>query len=204
MDTTDNALLQGLNAPVTIDPGSLPFYAGDGQITFNIYLLNKTGSTLSSYNPYTIILNAGLALLAYIDDGTVAGTIYTQQVNFTNDPSLQFFTGALTMNTAALLALIGNSTSASAWLKIAYMQNGLITTILSVQISIGAGANATVGPLPAGLQALSVQAAQQEFLLINGAAGQGPILQSAAGKKGLLYYRDNGDGSASLDIMPLN
>jgi len=207
IDTTANQLLAGLNAPSAIDPTGLPFMLGD-DLNLQVYLLNKTGSTLQSYNPYTIIPNAGLALVVYLDNGQADGTIYTQQISFTNDPGLQFFSGSLSLNTAGLTALLGTATSATCWLHIGYLQNGVMTTVLAVQVSIGVGVYGVTGNALAvvapGLTPLSEQAAVQQFVQVAGPAGQGFILQSPAGKKIFLRVIDNPDGSAEFQASPIN
>ena len=207
VDTTANQLLAGLNAPSAIDPTTLPFMLGD-TLSLQVYLLNKTGSTLQSYNPYTIIPNAGLALVVYLDNGQADGTIYTQQISFANDPGLQFFSGSLSLNTAGLTALLGATTSATCWLHIGYLQNGVMTTVLAVQVSIGVGVygvtNNALAVVAPGLTPLSEQAAVQQFVQVAGPAGQGFILQSPAGKKILLRVIDNPDGSAEFQASPIN
>jgi hypothetical protein len=207
IDTTANQLLQGLNAPNAVEPTSLPFWLGD-TLNLQIYLLNKTGSTLQSFNPYTIISNAGLALVVYIDNGLASGTIYTQQITFTNDPGQQYFYAPLALNTAALATLLGQATSAPAYLHVGYLLNGLMTTVLTVQISIGVGVYGITGGalnvVPIGLTPLSQQAAVQEFVSINGLPGQGFILCSPNGKKILLRVIDNPDLSAEFQASPIN
>ena len=205
VDTTANQLLAGLNAPSAIDPTTLPFMLGD-TLNLQVYLLNKTGSTLQSYNPYTIIPNAGLALVVYLDNGQADGTIYAQQISFTNDPGLQFFSGSLSLG--GLTALLGATTNATCWLHIGYMQNGVMTTVLAVQVSIGVGVygvtNNALAVVAPGLTPLSEQAAVQQFVQVAGPAGQGFILQSPAGKKILLRVIDNPDGSAEFQASPIN
>jgi len=208
VDTTANQLLAGLNAPSAIDPTTLPFNLGD-TINLQVYLLNKTGSTLQSYNPYTIIPNAGLALVVYLDNGLVDGLIYTQQITFTNDPGQQFFYAPLSFsNTGALATLLGSTTEATAWLHIGYLQNGVMTTVLAVQVSIGVGVYGVTGGqlaiVPPGLTPLSEQAAVQQFVQVAGPAGQGFILQSPNGKKFLLQVKDNPDGSGEFQASPIN
>jgi hypothetical protein len=207
IDTTANQLLQGLNAPNAVEPTSLPFWLGD-TLNLQIYLLNKTGSTLQSFNPYTIISNVGLALVVYIDNGLASGTIYAQQITFTNDPGQQFFYAPLSLNKTALATLLGQATSAPAYLHVGYLLNGLMTTVLTVQISIGVGVYGITGGalnvVPIGLTPLSQQAAVQEFVSINGLPGQGFILCSPNGKKILLRVIDNPDLSAEFQASPIN
>ena len=206
IDTTSNGLIAGVNNPFSINPASLPLYYGD-TLNLQIYLMNSTGTTLSSSNPYTVINNAGLQLFVYLDDSIVGGTIYTQQISWASDPTNSYFYSTLSLNTAALQTLLGAATSKTCWLKVGYVENGLQTTVLSVVVTIGVGIPSTSLIVPAGLNALSVEVARTMFLPIDGNPnnpGNGFYLISPAGKKLFVSAFDNPDGTASLQASPVN
>lgn len=203
VDTTANSLIAGLSAPQTVDATKLPIYFGD-TLNLQIYLLNKTGATLASYNPYTIISTAGIQLFVYLDDGTIGGAVYTQQISFATDGNNQYFYAPLALNTMALQTLLGANTSAPLWFKIGYVVNGLITTVLSVQIPINVGLPNTSLVVPPGLTPLSVEVGNTMYVPVNGPKGQGFILTSPDGKQILLHVSDNPDGSAEFRADPIN
>jgi len=206
IDTTANRLVAGPLNPYTIDPRSLPFWFGD-TLSLSVQLLNTEGTGLLSANPFVIIPTAGLQLFAYIDDGLVGGTIYTQQISWNSSPDFSYFFSTLSLNTAALQTLLGANQTATAYLKIGYVQNGLPCTVYSSKITIGVGLPQTNLDVPANLTALSVEVAKAMFVQVNGNPdnpGQGFILISAAGKQCMVYLKDNADGTAELDTLPLN
>lgn len=206
IDTTSNSLIAGVNAPMSVNPASLPLYYGD-TLNLQIYLMNTTGTTLSSSNPYTIINNAGLQLFVYLDDSIVGGTIYTQQISWNADPANSYFYSTLSLNTAALATLLGSATSKTCWMKIGYVENGLQTTVLSVVVTIGVGIPSTSLVVPAGLNALSVEVARTMFVPIDGNPdnpGAGFYLVSPAGKKIFISAFDNPDGTCTLQASPVN
>lgn len=206
IDTTSNSLIAGVNSPLSINPASVPLYYGD-TLSLQVYLLNTTGTTLSGFNPYTVINNAGLQLFVYLDDSIVGGTIYTQQISWSADATNSYFYSTLSLNTAALATLLGSSTSKTCWMKIGYVQGGLQTTVLSVLVTIGVGIPSTSLVVPAGLTALSVEVAATMFVPIDGNPnnpGAGFYLVSPAGKKLFISAFDNPDGTASLQASPVN
>jgi hypothetical protein len=205
IDTTSNGLIAGLNAPVSVNPSSLPFFYGD-TLGLQVYLLNTTSTTLAGSNPYTVINTAGLQLFAYLDNGLagVNNVIYTQQISWATDPTNSYFYSTLSLNTAALQTLLGTATSANCYLQIGYVQNGLQTTVLSIPVTIAVGIPSTNLVVPAGLIPLSVQVAQAMFVPIAGQAGNGFYLISPLGKKLLISAIDNPDGTASLQASPAN
>lgn len=204
IDTTDNALIAGLNAPTTVDPLSLPFLVG-GYLPLNVYLLNKTGSTLQSYNPFIVIPNYGITLVLYITDGTYNGTVYTQQVNFVQDANGQFFSGTLALNTAALGALLAGTTVARPWLMVGYFdQAGTFIPCLTVQILCIPGAPSQTVSVPAGLTPMSVQQADGRYTKVDGDPGAGTIWTSPLGKKFLLRIVDLPGSGAEWQFNPIN
>ena len=204
VDTTSNSLLAGLTAPITINPTSLPLYYGD-TLSLQVYLLNKVSSTLAGSNPYTIINTAGLQLFVYLDDGTITpGNVYTQQISWNTDPTNSYFYSTLALNTNAIQTLIGTGTSGNAVLKIGYIQNGVQTTVLSVNVVIGVGIPPSSIVVPPGLTPLSVQVAQAMFVPIAGQAGNGFYLITPNGKKLFICATDQPDGTAVFQASPVN
>lgn len=201
IDTTSNQILAGFSAPFALNPATLPLWFGD-TLSLQIYLLNTNSSVLAGFNSYTIINNAGLQLFVYLDDGTITpGVIYTQQINWTADPTNSFFYSTLSLNTMALQTLLGTATSAGATLKVGYVQGGLQTTVLSVPVSIGVGLPSTQLVVPAGLTPLSLEVANNLFVHLDGNPnnpGQGIYMYSPLGKKFLLHIIDNLDGTGSF------
>jgi len=206
IDTTNDALLAGYYAPITIDPQSLPFYFGD-TISLKVQLLNKTNTTLAGSNPYTIINTAGLQLFMFLTDGKIGGTIYTQQISWNTDPTFSYFFSTLSLNTLALQTLLGMNTSATCWLQIGYVQNGLPVTVFSQQIVISVGIPATNLVVPAGLTPLSAEVANAMFVHLDGNPnnpGQGFFLVTPNGKKLFICAADNPDGTAVFQANPVN
>ena len=206
IDTTSNTLITGINSPSSINPLTLPIFYGD-TIPVRVTLLNTIGTTLFGQNPYVIIPTTGLQLFLYLDDGTVGGTIYTQQITFTADPTTSFFSSTLALNTAALQALMAGSTIQTASLKIGYIQNGLPVTVFSQTVNIRVGLPAVNLAVAPGLTPLSVEVANATYVHIDGNPnnpGQGFRLISPAGK--ILYVSaiDNADGTATMVETPLN
>ena len=206
IDTTSNSLIAGINAPTSVNPAGIPFYFGD-TLNLSVTLLNTTGTTLSGSNPYTIINTSGAQLFLYLDDGLVAGTIYTQQISWQTDPTNSYFFSSLSLNTNALQTLLGIKTSASCWLKVGYVQNGLQTTVLSALVSIGVGIPSTNLVVPANLTPLSAEVAANLFVHLDGNPnnpGQGFYLVSPAGKKFFVCIADNPDGTGTFQANPVN
>src|SRR5579872_1652398 len=104
VDTTANLLVAGLNSSTPVDPASLPFYFGD-TLSLNIYLLNRTTSPNQQGTQYQVLNNAGLQLFLYLDDGTVAGTVYANQIVWVADANNQYLSAQLALNTLALQTL---------------------------------------------------------------------------------------------------
>lgn len=202
--TTGTGLISGLNSPRPVDPFTLPFLVG-GYLPLNIYLMNKTETTLSSYNPYIVIPNYGLTLVVYINDGTFNGVQYTMQVSFTQDPGGQFFSASLAMNTAGLEALLATATTAQPWLMIAYFdQAGNFVPCLTVEINIIPGAPVATTSVPPGLTPLSLEQADGRYLQVSGPPGQGFVLTSPLGKQFLMRVVDLPGGGAEWQMNPIN
>lgn len=205
IDTTSNSLIAGVNDFSSVDPATLPFFFGD-TLNLQVYLMNKTGTTLSGSNPYTVIVTAGITFFLYFTDGKATATIYTQQISWNSDPANQYFYSTLSLNTAALQTLLGTSTGASCYMKAGYIQNGLQTTVLSAVVNIGVGIPSTNLVVPANLTPLSVEVARAMFVPEDGAPanpGQGFFLLTPNGKKLYIHATDNPDGTASFNADPL-
>lgn len=206
IDTTSNSLIAGLNSLQSVNPSSLPLFYGD-TIQLQVTLLNTTGTTLQSINPYVVIPTAGIQLFLYLDDGVVGGTIYTQQITWSTDPTNTYFYATLSLNTAALTTLLGSSTSANAWLKIGFVQAGYITTVLSSLVKIQVGLPNVALAVPANLTPLSLEVANALFIHADGNQanpGQPVLLVSPNGKIIALTAKDNPDGTAEFDASPVN
>jgi hypothetical protein len=207
INTTNGTLAASQTNASVVDPSSLPLYYGD-TLLLNIYLL-QTPPGYDPANPTASQLQtvplAGLTLYVYMDDGTVNNVIYTQQIAWSVDPTVSFFYASLPLNTAPLLALFANAaTSATVWLKIGYVQNGLTTTVFSEQVTMGVGLPNAPLVVPPGLTPLSVEVAKTMFLQLAGVAGGGFYLISAAGKKVYIANVDQGDGTAAVEASPVN
>lgn len=206
IDTSSNTLLSGIGASAgPVNANTLPLYFGD-TLALQIYLLAPLQNPPPSDFAYQVIETDGLALFLYIDAGTVGGTIYTQQINWTiaNDGEFDYFSGNLSLNTVALEALMGTATSATAWIKIGYIQNGLQTTVFSQQIQITVGLPLVNLTVPPGQTPLSAEVAQQTYLSLQPVNGRALMLSSPLGKIIELVVVDNPDGSASLKENNLN
>jgi hypothetical protein len=205
VDITDNALQFSLSDSTNVNPLSLPFFAGDGGLTLQIYLRQLLQTTQPSQNNFVTVNTAGLTLFAQLDSGSYNGTIYTSQATWVNDPNDTYFLGSFPMNTAAMMDLIGNGTSATAVLRIGFFDEGEPTTVFAQTVNILPGIPTMPLVVPAGLTPLSVQAANGMFVPQNGGNnGQGFSLISPLGKKLFLQAVDNGDGTASFGASPSN
>lgn len=205
IDTQANQLVTGTTSTQTVQPSSIPLFYGD-TLSLVIYLLTKTKSTTRP-NDYdvSIVNTAGLQLFLYLDDGTVSGTIYTQQIVWTPDANNTYFSANLALNTAALLTLIGTSTSgASCWLKIGYVQGGLQTTVLSAQVTVGVGLPTSAVVVPAGQTNVSAEVANATYFPQAPVNGKPLYLASESGKVCALYFVDNPDGTASFQASQVN
>lgn len=213
IDISRNQLLASTVSSQNVDINSLAWFFGDTP-TFNIYLLTPNGGSPSAPQ-FANVLPTGLALFLYLDDGTISGTIYTQQITWTpvitttpvngvQTPSGGYFTANLALNTSALQTLIGGGTSGSCWIKIGYVQNGLPTTILSKQVTINVGLpSPAVIPTPAGQTAISAEVAAQTFVPLIGPAGGTFQMTSANGVVFVVGVIDNGDGTGSFGLSRL-
>jgi hypothetical protein len=207
VNTSNKTLVAGQSSVQTIDPLSLPLFCNDTP-TINVYLLQvplNYNANDPSRSTLQTISTAGLALQMYLDDGKANGAnIYTQQLAFTADPG-GFWTGRLPLNTAALIALLGTSTSAQAYLKIGILDaNGYPITYFAKPVTILAGMPTGAVAVPAGLTPLSVEVANQMFVPKQPVAGQPIYLESGAGKILAMQALDNGDGTASFHADPVN
>jgi hypothetical protein len=203
IDTTSNGLIADVNDASSINPASLPLYFGD-TLSLSVYLMNKVGTTLSGSNPFSVINTAGITFFLYLDDGLVGGTIYTQQISWSTDPTNSYFLSSLSLNTLALQTFLGAATSKSCWMKAGYVQNGLQTTVLSVMVNIGVGIPSVSLVVPAGLTPLSAEVANTTYVQVQGVAGNGFYLVSPSGKKIYIHVADNPDGTATLNSDPVN
>jgi hypothetical protein len=203
IDTTENILISGLNTSGSFDPNKIPFYYGD-TVNLRVYLMDKLQVRFPSDFPYSIIPTTGLQLFLYLDDGTVGGTIYTQQISWATDANSQYFYATLALNTAALATLLGVSTGKTCYLKIGYVQAGLQTTVFSQTINIGVGIPASGLVVPPGLTPLSVEVANATYYPLAPAAGVPLYITSPNGKILIIRAVDQPDGTADMEASPIN
>lgn len=207
IDTTSNTLITGQTSAVPIAPTALQLFFGD-TIQLQVFLFNKPASSSApsiGQFPFSILPTSGLTLYFYLDDGTISGTIYTQQISWTASADGTYFTANLSLNTAALQALIGANTEASCWIKIGYVQGGLPTTVYSQKVTVKVGLPSLSAPsVPAGFTALSVEVGGQLFIPAQPVAGQPILIMSAAGKIIALAAVDQPDGTASFAPSNIN
>jgi hypothetical protein len=206
INTSANQLVAGQNSTQLIEPGSIPLFFGD-TLLLNIYLL-QVPIGWDARNPMASGLETvptnGLQLFFYIDDGTIGGTIYTQQIAFAEDPSQRFFIGTLALNTAALQTLIGANTGAPAWIKIGYVQNGVQTTVLSARVTINVGLPLVALAVPAALTPLSAEVANATYYPQLPVAGMPLLIKSPAGHTFALVAVDNADGTSSTQLNQID
>lgn len=206
IDTTTNTLIQSSQNQAIVSASNLPLFFGD-TIAMTVQLFTRITNAAANVFPFQILSTAGLQLFLYLDDGTIAGTIYTQQITWTADPTNSFFSANLALNTAALQALVTATqpSGANCYLKIGYVQGGVQTTVLSQQVTINVGLpSSAVAPVAPGQTALSTQIAAATYVPINGGnPGQTMTLISPAGHKIELACVDNPDGSHSFQTIDL-
>ena len=204
IDTTDGVLLAGQVGPQLINPLTLPFFYGD-TLTVNIWLYQRLAAASGQTPfPFSLLFNAGLAIQLAIYNGTVAGLLapYAACVNFVPDPTNSYVTGQLSLNTAALEALIGTGTSANAFLCIGYFLNGFTTTVFKGQVNVGVGIVNGPIAIPPQLTPLSEQAAALQFLSIQPVPGQPYYLASASGRVIAITAVDDPNGGVHVDFTP--
>lgn len=198
VDTTSNSFIAGLTSQVAVDVARFPLYFGD-TISLRIYLFDRLESPTAGAFPFVITSTTGLTLFLYLDDGTVGGTIYTQQITWSTDAANQYFYANLALNTAGLQTLLGSSTNASCWLKIGFVQNGLPTTVISKSVTVNVGLpSASVGAVPAGQTALSVETGNATYLSKEMENGEPIFLKTDTGKRVALYAYDDTDGGVGI------
>lgn len=207
IDVSTGNLLTALNNPTVVNPSTIPWPVGDTRL-MQVYLLSPLQVQNPSINNYEIVSTAGKQFELFFDNGELSTSegyeAYTQLINWNTDPNNQFFYGVLSLNTAALDTLLGIKTTAGCYLRSGYVDANGDTTVLSAQINVFPGIPNAVNVVPAGLTPLSLEAAKQIFVQVNGAAGAGFILQSPLGKHILLQAVDNGDGTARFDASPID
>ena len=206
INTRANSLIAGQSSTQSVDASSLPLFFGD-TLSLVIYLLQLPlgyNATDPSNSKLQTVSTAGLQLYLYLDDGTTGGTIYTQQILWQTDPTGSYFYANLVLNTEALQTLLGSQTSATCWLKIGYVQNGLQTTVLSKQVTVGVGLPTVALVAPAGQTPLSAEVASATYVSLQPVAGRPIYLESPNGKIFALVAVDNPDGTASVQASQVN
>lgn len=207
IDVSTGNLLTALNNPVVVNPNTIPWPVGDTRL-MQVYLLQPLQEQIPSVNNYEIITTAGKQFELFLDNGELSAAAgyqaYTQLINWNTDPNNQYFYGVLSLNTANLDALLGTKTIASCFLRAGFVDANGDNTVLSTQINVFPGIPNAVNVVPAGLTPLSLEAAKQIFVQVQGAAGAGFTLQSPLGKHIYVQAVDNGDGTARLDASPID
>lgn len=208
IDTSSNRLLSSLNTSSSVQPSSLPFFVGD-TLQLQIYLMKPLQTFTPSVPGYQIIPTLGITLELFITNGLDSSSPdyqqYTQQIDWATDPNNQYFYAGLSLNTPDLVALIGNSTSAKAYLVIGNVVPLNDTTYLYQPITLQPGVPTTNLVVPPGLTPLSLEAAVGLFVPQSGvpanaplAFGGGFILTSPTGLKLFCYAKDDGQGGVTL------
>jgi hypothetical protein len=199
VNTSIGTLLTSLSNWQGVNAMMLPFFYGDDYLPLNVFLMEPDGN--GGYIPTP---TSGISLEVALAQGTVGGTQYTVNAAWTADSTGTYFQGNLPMATAALQALLGGATSAPAWLQISQTIEGYRNTVLALQTSIGVGIASGGLVAPQGYIPLSVQAAQQMFFPIIGAAGEALTVTSPSGKMLQLRAVDNPDGTATAQWNAIN
>jgi hypothetical protein len=214
VDTSTGNLLAALNLSTTVNPMSLPFAVGDNPM-FQVYLL----APLPSYTPsapsgnYYNIGTAGNALEIYftngLDESSPDYAAYTWQNTFYTDPTNAYFYNNISFNQEALVTLLGNNQTASAYMTIGYTTAAGAFTPSKLQVQFTAGLPAVVGPVPAGLTPLSLEVARNLFVpvsgypVVGGPGGAGFYLTTPSGRKLLIQAIDPpGGGPAEFQATP--
>ena len=201
IDTTTGNLVSSQVSSQIVVPGSLPLNYGD-TLSLQVYLLTRIANPSGPGTVLSGISTNGISLQVYLSDA-LSVTVYTQQLTWTTDANNVYFIGTLALNTAALLTLLGGGgsptlASATAYLKINFVQSGLPTTVLNQAVTIRVGSPNATQSVPAGLTPLSVEVAKTMFVPKQPVAGQGIFLSSPSGKQFLLQAIDNADGTATV------
>lgn len=144
----------------------IPSFTQDDTINMKVRLMTRTATF--PITPYSYIPNTGLTLEVAI--GTKIGTggaLYTNQYTWTlsTDLSDPYFSAQLPLNTAEIAALLGSSDSKTAFLEVKFIDGGVPTTVLSVQVTVQACViHSGSFTVPAGLTPLSAEAAAAIYL----------------------------------------
>lgn len=199
---SEKRLITGISGGTSFSASSIPLFFGD-TITLKVYLLERDPAVtqINATNPYRVIDLSGLSLQLYIDNGLRnSPTIYADVLVFTTDatdPTKQFFTADLPLNTTPLQTLVDQNApnDSQAYLKVAYFQNSKQTTILSALVNIGIGVPSSAPTPPAGQTALTVEVANGTYAPLQPSPGQPRMVVSPSGKKMIEVCVDNPDGT---------
>lgn len=202
------------NASVLSSIGT-PLFGGDGGLILQVYLLVPTQTSNPSVFNYTIVPTTGLSLEAFLTNGVFGSgiQIYTQQVNFSTDINNQYFYASFPLNTAngwngggsiGVLGLLDDKEGATATLQIGFLQNGLTTSEIYLPVNLIPGIPTATTSVPAGLTALSLQAADNRYVQLAQPAGQGRTMTSPLGVTLMERCVDNGDGTARIEWSPVS
>lgn len=213
IDTSSNRLLSSLNTSSSVQPSSLPFFVGD-TIQLQIYLMKPLQTFTPSVPGYQIIPTVGITLELFLTNGLDSSSPdyeqYTQQIAWNTDPNNQYFYASLSLNSPDLVALIGNSTSAKAYLVIGNVVPLNDTTYLYQPVTLQPGVPTSNLVVPPGLTPLSLEAAVGLFVPKSGvpanapaAFGAGFILTSPLGKKLFIHAADDGQGGVTFQSDPI-
>lgn len=197
IDIARNVLITG-GPNLNPTPAVLPALVQGDVLNLQIYLVQPTGGIPA----YSIVNNAGLSLQVAIGDKVGNNTnYYATQFVWTADPTNSFFYAAISLNTAAITALLGANPTAASTFEVKYIAGGVPSTALEISVTINAAVIKAggVGAPPAGLTAVSLEYCNATFLprQVQGAI----VLVSPDGTKKVALYVDN-DGAVHQD--PLN
>ncbi len=163
IDTYSGDLVVG---PSNNTAAPMPRFTQGDTMALRICLLART-TTYPASNPFSVINNSALSLRVAIGPktGTAGSTLYTQQYTWDRDSNNQFFTGTLSLNTAAIASAIGSAESVRAWFEVEMTEGGYRTTVLQKQIDIHAEVIEEAAVVtPAGATVITAEEANATFL----------------------------------------
>jgi len=190
IDVVAGAVIGGAITPLAVN---LPQFVQGDTPTLRIFPYNPTYNPIT---PYIAMPIAGLSLMAALGDKVGNATnYYTQQFTWaasTDPQNPNYWIAPFPLNTDAITTLIGAKSQAQTTFHVEYISAGVPTTILEVPVTIQAAVIKNGGVIvPAGLTALSAEAANATFLkrTIEGAFF---LKNTTTGKTYAVYMDDNG------------
>jgi hypothetical protein len=210
INTTNNQLVAGQTSTQIVPASTLPIFCND-TLDLIVYLL-QIPIGYNAQNPaastFETLSTSGLTLFAYLNNGllsTAGGYVaYASCLSFTADATNTYFSGSMSLNTAALQTLLGSGTQSSAFLMLGISHASGQTTVFNQQVTVRAGAPiGSVVPIP-GFTALSLEVAKGLFYPQQPIAGLPLFIESPAGKIFAVIAVDMPDGTASPQFSRIN